>query len=55
MLLAAALCALGGLIAFATIRRPGEVPTSVRRHQEPVSSCPVSGPPMRQFRVGADR
>jgi EmrB/QacA subfamily drug resistance transporter len=55
MLLAAALCALGGLIAFATIRRPGEVSASVRRHQEPVSSCSVSGPPMRRFRVGADR
>ena len=55
MLLAAALCALGGLIAFATIRRPGEVPASVRRYQEPVSSCSVNGPPMRQFRVGADR
>jgi MFS family permease len=55
MLLAAALCALGGLIAFATIRRPGEVSAGVRRHQEPVSSCSVSGPPMRQFRVGADR
>jgi EmrB/QacA subfamily drug resistance transporter len=55
MLIAAALCALGGLIALATIRRPGEVPTQHRRHHEPVTSCPVSGPPMRQFQVGADR
>jgi MFS family permease len=55
VLLAAALCALGGLIALATIRRPGAVPAEQRRHHEPVTSCPISGPPMRQFQVGADR
>jgi MFS family permease len=55
MLIAAALCALGGLLAWATIRRPGEVPAEHRRHHEPVSSCPISGPPMRQFQVDADR
>jgi EmrB/QacA subfamily drug resistance transporter len=55
MLLSAALCALGGLLAWVTIRRPGEVSAEQRRHSEPVSSCPISAPPMRQFRVGADR
>ena len=55
VLLAAALCALGGLIALVTIRRPGAVPAPQQRHHEPVSSCPISGPPMRQFQVGADR
>jgi hypothetical protein len=55
MLISAALCALGGLLAWATIRRPGEVAAEQQRHLEPVSSCPISGPPMRQFQVGADR
>jgi EmrB/QacA subfamily drug resistance transporter len=52
MLIAAALCALGGLVALATIRRPGDVPAHQRRHHEPHTSCPVSGPPMRSFRLG---
>jgi EmrB/QacA subfamily drug resistance transporter len=55
MLITAGLCALGGLIAWATIRRPGAVTAEQQRHHEPVTSCPISGPPMRQFQVDADR
>src|SRR6266508_1272787 len=54
MLIAAGLCAAGGLLAFATIRRPGEVPAEQRRHHEPCTSCPISAPPLRQVKVGAE-
>ncbi len=61
MLLAGALCAAGGLLAFATIRgvrRPGETaaPAEPRPEEhEPCMSCPVSIPPPRRVAAGADR
>jgi EmrB/QacA subfamily drug resistance transporter len=54
MLIAAGLCAAGGLLAFATIRRPGAIPEEQRRHHEPCTSCPISAPPLRQVKVGAE-
>jgi EmrB/QacA subfamily drug resistance transporter len=54
MLIAAGLCAAGGLLALATIRRPGEIPEEQRRHHEPCTSCPISAPPLRQVKVGAE-
>jgi EmrB/QacA subfamily drug resistance transporter len=53
MLIAAGLCAAGGLLAYATIRRPGEVPAEQRRHHEPCTNCPISAPPLRQVKVEA--
>jgi EmrB/QacA subfamily drug resistance transporter len=61
MLLAGALCAAGGLLAFATIRdvrRPGETvaPAEPRPEEhEPCMSCPVSTPPPRRVAAGEDR
>jgi predicted MFS family arabinose efflux permease len=55
MLLAAGLCAAGGLLAYATIRRPGPIPEEQRRHHEPCTSCPITAPPLRQAGVGSSR
>jgi EmrB/QacA subfamily drug resistance transporter len=44
VLLAAGLCAAGGLVAFATIRRPGAIPEEQLRHHEPYTSCSISAP-----------
>ncbi|HEX6675086.1 MAG TPA: DHA2 family efflux MFS transporter permease subunit [Actinomycetes bacterium] len=56
MLITASLCAAGGLLAFATIRRPGEVPAEQRSDHEPCTSCPISAPPPRRVtvKVGAE-
>ncbi len=65
VLLAAGLCALGGLLAFATIRdvrRPGETagpeargPGLPGQAPEPCMSCPMTAPPPSRSAVGARR
>ena len=47
--------AAGGLLAYATIRRPGPIPEEQRRHHEPCTSCPITAPPLRQVGVGSSR
>jgi EmrB/QacA subfamily drug resistance transporter len=48
-LLAAGLCAAGGLLAWATIRRPAPEPARPAAHpaEEHPTSCPLSAPPLR--------
>jgi len=58
MLIAGGLCAAGGLLAFATIRRPAEAaePAPRREEHQPCVSCPVSAPPPpRRAAAGAGR
>jgi EmrB/QacA subfamily drug resistance transporter len=46
MWIAAALVAAGGLLAFATIRRPA--PAEAARQPEPSTHCPMDAPPLRR-------
>jgi EmrB/QacA subfamily drug resistance transporter len=56
MLICAGLCAAGGLLAYATIRRPGLIPEEQRRLHEPCTSCPITvPPPLRQVGAGSSR
>jgi EmrB/QacA subfamily drug resistance transporter len=51
LLICAALSALGGVLAFVTVRRPAQPPAGVEA--KPVAFCPVAGPPLGGTPAGA--